>query len=59
IHGAIYIIIPAFLIYEITPSNREALRKLQDDIQDIKNDLNKLNLPDNNKKIRKKFCKFF
>ncbi len=59
IHGAIYIIIPAFLIYEITPSNKEVLRKLQDDIQDIKNDLNKLNLPDNNKKIRKKFCKFF
>ena len=58
-HGAIYIIIPAFLIYEITPSNKEVLRKLKDDIQDIKNDLNKLNLPDNNKKIRKKFCKFF
>ena len=59
LHGAIYIIIPAFLIYEITPSNKEVLRKLKDDIQDIKNDLNKLNLPDNNKKIRKKFCKFF
>ena len=57
-HGAIYIIIPAFLIYEITPSNKEVLRKLKDDIQDIKNDLNKLNLPAN-KKIRKKFCKFF
>ncbi len=57
-HGAIYIIIPAFLIYEITPNNKEVLRKLKDDIQDIKNDLNKLNLPAN-KKIRKKFCKFF
>ena len=52
-HGAIYIIIPAFLIYEITPNNKEVLRKLKDDIQDIKNDLNKLNLPAN-KKIRKK-----
>ena len=55
-HGAIYIIIPAFLIYQITPSNKEILKKLENDKQDI--DLKQLNTSINQKK-RRKICRFF
>ena len=55
-HGVLYIIIPAYLIYEITPNNKDIIKKLDENYQKNISKLKEKILP-GERNIKHKFYK--